>query len=66
MPGNSGYAIKPKAAQRLIKFYKDYFYPADNAINQQICSIQVHSYLMGRNTLKDEGNISMTRTLDWV
>lgn len=65
MPGNSGYAIKPRAAKRLIKFYKNYFYPADNAINQHICSIQVHSYLMGRNTLPEEGNISMTRSKEW-
>ena len=25
MPGNQGYAIKPKAAQRLLKTYRDYF-----------------------------------------
>lgn len=65
MPGASGYAIKPHAAKDLVKFYKNYFYPADNAINQQIVKIQVHSYLMGRNTLPEEGNVSMTRAKDW-
>jgi GR25 family glycosyltransferase involved in LPS biosynthesis len=65
MPGASGYAIKPKAAKGLIKFYKNYFYPADNAINQFLCRIQVHTYLMGRNTLPEEGNISMTRYKSW-
>lgn len=65
MPGASGYAIKPHAAKSLVKFYNNYFYPADNAINQQLVKIQVHSYLMGRNTLPEEGNISMTRAKDW-
>jgi len=65
MPGASGYAIKPDVARGLIKFYKPYWYPADNAINQFMCSIQCHNYLMGRNTLPEEGNISMTKTKDW-
>lgn len=65
MPGASGYAIKPHAAKDLVKFYRNYYYPADNAINQQLVKIQVHSYLMGRNTLPEEGNISMTRAKDW-
>lgn len=65
MPGASGYAIKPKAAKSLVKFYNKFFYPADNAINQHLVKIQVHSYLMGRNTLLEEGNISMTRAKDW-
>jgi GR25 family glycosyltransferase involved in LPS biosynthesis len=66
MPGNSGYAITPRAAKGLVKFYAKYFYPADNAINQFLCRIQVHSYLMGRNTIPEEGNISMTRSGDWL
>lgn len=66
MPGASGYAIKPNAAKGLIKFYRPYWYPADNAINQFICNIQIHSYLMGRNTLPEEGNISMTKAKDWI
>lgn len=65
MPGASGYAIKPRAAKSLVKFYNKFFYPADNAINQHLVKIQVHNYLMGRNTLPEEGNISMTRAKDW-
>jgi len=65
MPGASGYAIKPHAAKGLVKFYKQYFYPADNAINQFLCQIQIHNYIMGRNTLPEEGNISMTRSKGW-
>lgn len=61
MPGASGYAIKPAAALALVKTYKDYFYPADNAINKSVTTLQIHNYLMGRNTLPEEGNISMTR-----
>ena len=64
MPGASGYAIKPDAALALCKAYRDYFYPADNAINKSVCSLQIHNYIMGRNTLPEEGNISMTRAKD--
>jgi hypothetical protein len=66
MPGASGYAIKPDAARALIKFYRPYWYPADNAINQFVCSLQISTYLMGRNTLPEEGNVSMTKSKDWV
>jgi GR25 family glycosyltransferase involved in LPS biosynthesis len=65
MPGASGYAIMPKAASNLVKFYRHYYLPADNAINKSITKIQVHTYLMGRNTLPEEGNISMTKFRDW-
>lgn len=65
LPGASGYAIKPDAARGLIKFYKPYWYPADNAINHFVCPLQIHNYLMGRNTLPEEGNISMTKFKDW-
>lgn len=66
MPGASGYAITPDAALSLIKFYRPYWYPADNAINQFLCTIQIHNYIMGRNTLPEEGNISMTKAKDWL
>lgn len=66
MPGASGYAIKPDAARALIKFYRPYWYPADNAINQFVCSLQISTYLMGRNTLPEEGNVSMTKSKDWI
>jgi GR25 family glycosyltransferase involved in LPS biosynthesis len=65
MPGASGYAIKPKTAKSLIKFYRNYFYPADNAINASLCEIHAHNYMMGRNMIPDEGNISMTKATDW-
>lgn len=66
MPGASGYAIKPHAAIALTKFYKPYYYPADNAINQYICKIQISTHIMGRNLLDEEGNISMTKAKGWV
>jgi len=66
MPGASGYAITPAAAQGLIKFYRPYWYPADNAINQFVTPIHIHNYIMGRNTLKEEGNISMTKSKEWA
>ena len=66
MPGASGYAITPDAALGLIKFYRPYWYPADNAINQFVTPIHIHNYIMGRNTLKEEGNISMTKSKEWA
>lgn len=65
MPGASGYAITPGAALGLLKHYRGYYYPADNAINQFVCDIQIHNYIMGRNTLPQEGNISMTKSKHW-
>lgn len=65
MPGASGYAITPDAAKGLVKFYRPYWMPADNAINQFITPIYLHSYMMGRNTLPEEGNISMTKFKEW-
>lgn len=65
MPGCVGYAIKPPAARRLIKTYRPYWYPTDNAINSFVCRIQIASYQMGRTTLPDEGNISSIRTKSW-
>jgi len=65
MPGASGYALTPDAAMGLIKFYRPYWYPADNAINQYITPMYMHNYLMGRNTLPEEGNVSMTKSKDW-
>jgi GR25 family glycosyltransferase involved in LPS biosynthesis len=65
MPGASGYAIMPDAAKALVKFYRPYWYPADNAINQFVVPMQISTYIMGRNTLPEEGNISMTKAKDW-
>ena len=66
MPGASGYAITPDAARALVKFYRPYWSPADNAINQFVVPLQISTYLMGRNTLPEEGNISMTKAKDWL
>lgn len=66
MPGASGYAITPDAAKALVKFYRPYWSPADNAINQFVVTMQVSNYIMGRNTLPEEGNVSMTKTRDWT
>jgi hypothetical protein len=65
MPGNGGYAIKPHAAKVLVDEYKNSFLPADNAINQYLIKIQIHSYMMGRARSKHEGNISLIRTDVW-
>lgn len=65
MPGNAGYAIKPNAAKKLVETYTNTFLPADNAINQHIVKIQIHSHMMGRAKTKHEGNVSLIRTKFW-
>lgn len=58
MPGTSGYVIMPHACRRLVKTYKDYYLPVDNAINKSLVNIQIHNYLMGRHMHETEGNVS--------
>jgi len=65
MPGNAGYVIKPHAAQKLLDEYSNTFLPADNAINQHLVKIELHSHLMGKARTKHEGNISTIRTKIW-
>jgi GR25 family glycosyltransferase involved in LPS biosynthesis len=65
MPGTSGYAIKPKVAQKLIKTYRGHYIASDNAINASVCEIEIHNHLMGRNTTEDEGNVSLVSTKVW-
>jgi glycosyl transferase family 25 len=65
MPGNGGYAIKPHAAKILVDEYRNTYLPADNAINQHLVKIQIHSYMMGKARNKEDGNISLIRTNFW-
>lgn len=65
MPGCCGYAIKPIAAKKLLEIYKNTYLPADNAINQYHVKIQIHSHVMGKALLKDDGKNSLTRTKFW-
>jgi glycosyl transferase family 25 len=65
MPGCCGYAIKPHAAKKLLKVYKNTYLPADNAINQHHVKIQIHNYIMGIALIKKDGKKSLTRTSFW-
>lgn len=67
MPGNAGYAIKPKAAAKLVNMYRNTFLPADNAINQHIVKIQIHNYMLGKAKPRDKtaGKASLIRTHYW-
>lgn len=67
MPGNAGYAIKPAAAQALVECYQNTFLPADNAINQHVVQIQIHSHMMGYAIERDKtnGKSSLIRTRFW-
>ena len=60
MPGNVGYGITPIAAKKLLTTYQHTFLSADNAINHHEVNIKIHSHLMGRAMLADEGKISLT------
>jgi GR25 family glycosyltransferase involved in LPS biosynthesis len=67
MPGNSGYLIKPHSAKILVEEYKNSFLPADNAINQHLVKIQIHSYMMGKAEDRNPtaGKSSLIRTHFW-
>ena len=65
MPGTCGYAITPQGAGKLIKTYRGYYCPSDNAIHKFVCDIQCHNYIMGRHQSEEEGNTSLTRTKEW-
>lgn len=65
MPGTCGYAITPAGASKLIKTYRGYYCPSDNAIHKFVCDIQCHNYIMGRHQSDEEGNVSLTRTKEW-
>lgn len=67
MPGNAGYLIKPHAAKILVNEYKNSFLPADNAINQHLIRIQIHSHMMGKAEDRNPtaGKSSLIRTRFW-
>lgn len=61
MPGTPGYAIKPDAAKKLVNMYKNTFLASDNAIMASIVKIQVHSHVMGRALVGEDGKKSLVR-----
>jgi cytidyltransferase-like protein len=65
MPGAMGYAIKPKAAKKLLAEFENTFLPADNAINQHVVEIEITTHLMGRALVDEDGKKSLTRTKFW-
>ena len=67
MPGAAGYAIRPNAAEKLIKFYKNNYLPADNAIHNGRVEIKIHNYMMGKAEPRGGvlGKMSMIRTKFW-
>ena len=65
MPGCCGYAIKPHAAQILLDTYSKTFLPADNAINRNVITMQIHSHVMGIALTKKDGKKSLTKYGAW-
>lgn len=64
MPGACGYAITPNAARKLLDKYTNTFTPADNAINRNIVTIQIHNYIMG--IARVDGKKSLTKSNGWA
>jgi hypothetical protein len=62
MPGAVGYGITPNAALKLVRAYQHYVLPADNAINQFVTPIEIHSHLIGRAAITEDGKVSLTKT----
>jgi GR25 family glycosyltransferase involved in LPS biosynthesis len=65
MPGAVGYGITPQAAKKLLEEYTNTYLPADNAINQHVVKIEMHSRLIGRAALEEDGKISLTEMSSW-
>jgi GR25 family glycosyltransferase involved in LPS biosynthesis len=65
LPGPPGYAIKPHAAKKLVNEYKNFFLKSDNAINKHFVKLQIHSHLMGRALVAEDGKKSLVRTSYW-
>lgn len=65
VPGTPGYAIKPKAAKKLVKHFAKTFTCSDGAMRSSVIKIQRHSHLMGRALVDEDGKISLTRKKDW-
>ena len=67
MPGAAGYIIKPHAAKIIVDEYHNSFLPADNAMNQHLVKIQIHSYIMGKAIDRDktDNKSSLIRTHYW-
>lgn len=61
MPGTPGYAIKPEGAKKLLEMYKNTWLPSDNAMMTSIVNIQVHSHVMGRALIAEDGKKSLVR-----
>ena len=66
MPGAVGYALSPQGANKLVKHYKHYYLPADNAMNMNVVDLQCHNYLMGRAATEIDGKKSLTKTGMWA
>jgi GR25 family glycosyltransferase involved in LPS biosynthesis len=67
MPGTAGYIIKPAAADILVNTYQNSFLPSDNAMNQTLLKLEIHSHLMGRAEDRDPtgGKSSLVKTDYW-
>jgi GR25 family glycosyltransferase involved in LPS biosynthesis len=66
MPGAVGYGIKPHAAKKLVETYQSTVLAADNAINQFEVKIEIHSHIIGRAALAEDGKHSLTAGGAWA
>jgi len=59
MPGTVGYIITPQGATKLLNRYRNTYLASDNAMNQAVIKIQIHSHLIGEANLAKQ---SLTKT----
>jgi glycosyl transferase, family 25 len=65
MPGAVGYGITPNGAKKLVHEYKSMILPADTAMNSFIVTLEMHTRLMGRAAIDEDGKTSLTKTRMW-
>jgi GR25 family glycosyltransferase involved in LPS biosynthesis len=66
LPGAVGYGITPTAAKKLITEFSRTYTSADSAIRSSVVDIKIHSHLIGRALIAEDGKVSLTRSKNWI
>lgn len=65
VPGTPGYAITPNGAKKLVEHFAKTYTCSDGAMRSSVIKIQVHSHVMGRALVAEDGKVSLTKKKDW-
>jgi hypothetical protein len=66
LPGAVGYGITPTAAKKLLNEFNCTYTSADSAIRTSVVDIKIHSHLIGRALIAEDGKESLTRSKNWI